>query len=270
MIDPFDEENTELVNITSGAIAQADVKDNLLSASGIGQEKLNEFIKEKVTSTKPDIFSTITATKLKTFTRKKLSNKAQTSKGKVVELKNDSKFIARLLAIGQSREIDIANLMMYSLRKFPRPFATETGDLVKTAKVKLLHAIENSCPTCLSEHIPENSALIIDGMVIIQTAKNLPQTFGELARKLIEQVIKTAKSMKASRVDFVVDQYPDISIKSLERTKRAELGSTLIKICNGNQKLPRQFKKFLSLGKNKEALVEFMYRFVFILKRECH
>lgn len=31
------------------------------------------------------------------------------------------------------------------------------------------------------------------------------------------------------------------------------------------QKVPRQFKKFLSLGKNKEALVDFIYRFVIIL-----
>jgi hypothetical protein len=62
----------------------------------------------------------------------------------------------------------------------------------------------------------------------------------------------------------VSDRYPEISIKNLERNKRAESGSTHIKICSPNQKVPQQFKKFLSLGKNKEALIDFdfFYRFV--------
>ena len=191
-----------------------------------------------------------------------MSVKAQTSKGKVVELKNDSKFIARLLAIGESRQIDMGKLMAYSLRKFPQLFATSSGELVKTAKVKLLHVIESRYQECILEVVPPSNALMLDGMVVVQTMKDVPQTFGILAEKIIQRIINSARSSNASRVDFISDQYPTISIKNLERNKRAESGSTLVKICSQSQKVPRQFKKFLSLGKNKEALIEFIYRFV--------
>jgi hypothetical protein len=92
--------------------------------------------------------------------------------------------------------------------------------------------------------------------------KDVPQTFGALAEKIIQRIINNARTLNASRVDFVSDRYPEISIKNLERNKRAESGSTHIKICSPNQKVPRYFKKFLSLGKNKEALIDFIYRFV--------
>jgi hypothetical protein len=52
--------------------------------------------------------------------------------------------------------------MTYSLRKWPQPFATVNGELVKTAKVKLLHIIESRCQECL-----------LDG-----TVKDVPHTFG--------------------------------------------------------------------------------------------
>ena len=248
MINPFDTDLEDLVNITSGEVARPDVKKDLLSASIIGEDKLDNFIKQKFTpeeSEEPDLFSSIESTKLKSFSRKNVPVKAQTSKGKVVELKNDSKFIARLLAIGESREIDIENLMTYSLRKFPQPFATVNGELVKTAKVKLLHIIESRCQECLSDSLPPHNASMLDGMAIVQTVKDVPQTFGALAEKIIQRIINNARTSNASRVDFVSDLYPEISIKNLERSKRAESGSTHIKICSPSQKVPRQFKKFL-------------------------
>lgn len=159
-----------------------------------------------------------------------------------------SKFIAHLLAIGESRQIDMGKLMAYSLRKFPQPFATSRGELVKTAKVRLLHVIESRYQECILEVVPPSNALMLDGMVIVQTMKDVPQTFGILAEKIIQRIINSARSSNASRVDFISDQYPTISIKNLERNKRAESGSTLVKISSQSQKVPRQFKKFLLFG----------------------
>ena len=45
-------------------------------------------------------------------------------------------------------------------------------------------------------------------MVLIEMQKDLPLTFGA-----------SAKRFNAHRSDFVIDQYPDISIKNLERSK---------------------------------------------------
>ena len=45
------------------------------------------------------------------------------------------------------------------------------------------------------DEIHPNNALIIDGMVVIQTVKGLPQTFGELVERIIQQIIMTAKNL---------------------------------------------------------------------------
>lgn len=60
-------------------------------------------------------------------------------------------------------------------------------------------------------------------------------------------------------MDIVADQYPIISIKNVERGRRAESGSLLIKISSGKQQVPKQWKKFLSSGENKTALVDFLF-----------
>ena len=58
---------------------------------------------------------------------------------------------------------------------------------------------------------------------------------------------------------LICDSYPDVSIKNLERNKRASGGGTIIKILGPKQRLPKQFKTFLAVGKNKEALLEFVF-----------
>lgn len=67
-----------------------------------------------------------------------------------------------------------------------------------------------------------------------------------------------ARFHKSPRIDFVADLYPDHSIKANERSRRAAQGSTLVKIYGKNQPTPAQGKKYLSSGKNKEALILFL------------
>ena len=58
---------------------------------------------------------------------------------------------------------------------------------------------------------------MIDGMALLQSLKNISSTFEQLAKKILDQVIRCA----VSQVDFVTDTYPVISINGIERTKRA-------------------------------------------------
>lgn len=264
MINPFSGSTEELVNIVSGEVATSEIKKDLLSAKRIGEEKLALFVEKKVMAETPDIFSTIPRTKLKTFSSTGKTVTAKNSKGKLVDVRNDTKFIARILAVGKSREVDFENLMSYSLHIYPSAFATSNGQLQKTPKVKLLHTLENRVPDACISALPGRNALLLDGMAMVQTMKDLPDTFGALAEKLLQRVINEGRKSQSTRVDLVNDTYPDVSIKNLERDKRAGAGTTQIKILNASQKIPRQFKKFLSLGKNKESLIEFTFRWVFL------
>ena len=61
-------------------------------------------------------------------------------------------------------------------------------------------------------------------------------------------LVQLAKQCNASRLDFVADCYPDLSIKKAERSRRAEKGVQRIRIVGKDQPVPRQWKKFLSCG----------------------
>ncbi|CAB3988464.1 Hypothetical predicted protein [Paramuricea clavata] len=154
-------------------------------------------------------------------------------------------------------------VMTYCLGDIPFPLSNGLDSLVKTNKSALLNVLECEAKTVQNhcvQAVPVDSPLVIDGMALLQTLKNLPATLEQLPKKILNQVISSALSHKSTRVDFVTDTYPTISIKGIERTRRAGKGSEVIKIYGKTQKTPSQFKKFLAHGSNKEHLVEFPFK----------
>ena len=240
MTSPFDDDLEDLVNISNSEIATAPVSNDLLKSHEIGEKKFEEFVSQKVKADKPDIFTPIQKTNLKTFSKKNTCSKTSTKQGKVVELCNDSKFISRLLAIGQSREINMRNLMKYSLRKYPAPLATSDGNLVKTPKCKLMQELLRRAD--YSDASSENAdAILLDGMALLQMLKDILETFGDLAERVVHIIISSAKKAQGSRVDFVSDTYPLVSIKNIEREKRSMLGVTRVRIGGATQLSSRSF-----------------------------
>ncbi|XP_046853934.1 uncharacterized protein LOC124447078 [Xenia sp. Carnegie-2017] len=162
--------------------------------------------------------------------------------------------------IAKTREIDIANVLSYSLGTYPLSLATTSGSLVKTTKSKLFEIFEGDHLTCKfnGEHC-DNNALIVDAMALIQTMKSKWKTFGEFCDAIFNNVLKLAKDWKATRVDFVADRYLPTSIKESERNRRSEnTGIQKIRVFDKNQHVPKQWKKFLALGENKESLIQFL------------
>jgi hypothetical protein len=112
-------------------------------------------------------------------------------------------------------------VLIYSLCPFPCSLATNEGDLVKTVKSKLLSTVEEEV------HIPiGEKAYIVDRMAMLQTIKEVPDTFGALATRLLAKVVNIVISFCSKRLDFVCDRYP---------------------------------AKFISLGQNKEELMKFIF-----------
>ena len=175
-------------------------------------------------------------------------------------MKNDCRFWARLLLIARNLDINLEHVFTYSLRPYPRALATDSGCLVKTVKSKLLHVLEQEAEMPLIEQIPSNSATIVDGMALLQMlkARNIPETFGQLADVVLKNVIDIAVYNKSQCVDFVTDRYPTVSTKNAERLHRAASGTYAVSILSDQQKVPKQWKKFMSVGSNKERLVEFL------------
>ena len=179
--------------------------------------------------------------------------KVTDSKGQTIAVKSTRNLFARLLVISKTHEIDLKSLLCFSLSEFPLSIATVSGDLVKTTKSKMFEVLEKTASNSLVdvENLPNETALIVDAMAVVQTMKGKWRTFGDFADSVFAYLLNLAKKWNAVRLDFVVDRYPTLSIKNAERAKRATQGVQRVHIYSKDQNIPKQWKKFLSCGDNK-------------------
>ena len=170
-------------------------------------------------------------------------------KKKISAVRADRTLFARLAVVAQSRSLDMRSVLHCELGPVPWSLATPDGGLVKTDKSCLLHLLESG--TQPVEDVPPMAALILDGMAVLQTTRPTGDTFSQLA----DQVFRYATQglISGGRVDFVVDRYLPLSIKSSERERRAAAGMLRVKINQPDQRLPN-WKKFLAVSDNKIAL----------------
>ena len=261
MVNPFDNDHDSLVHIASGVVASSDIEDDMGHMIDKGKTAFTSFFENHIVGEKPSIYSTIKKTNLKTFSRLGKKVTSTNSKGQLVAMKNSKELFAKLLLIAKSRNLQLDDVFRYSLRPYPCSVASSEGDLVKTSKSKLVHAIEGEAQNSSVFDFPTDcNACILDAMAILQTLSTIPDTFGELTVQLLTMIVKIANNCHCKRSDFVCGRYPRQSIKNLERNRRAIDGVQKISIYSEHQKVPRQWKKFLSSGENKEQLMKFIYQ----------
>eukprot|EP00794_Sanderia_malayensis_P020850 gene20850-biopygen15376 len=150
--------------------------------------------------------------------------------------------------------VDINKALQYSLSPVPLCLATSDGTRRKTAKSKLF-------PIALSSMEVDNITLdqsdmrpqcyILDLAATIRSTVKPPNTFRELAKKVIKEVPNTFKI-----VYIACDTYRKDSIKDAERRLRGEGDKFIIK--TPDIRIPSDFKKFLSNGENKERMFELL------------
>jgi hypothetical protein len=180
-INPFDNDYESLVHLTSGSVASGDVESDMNNMYERGEAAAVTYMEKNILSEKPDIYAPLQKMNLRTFSSMNKKVASKTKKGEIVALKNSKNLFAKMLLIAKTRDLNMENVLKYSLRPFPLPFATAEGNLVKTAKSKLLNIIENETQDAQIESVDGQCALILDAMAILQSTKITCHTFGELA-----------------------------------------------------------------------------------------
>ena len=133
--DPF-EPSEELASLSSGCVVTETIKLDLLAAKDKGTVALTAFVEDKLLSDSVGFFDPLSKLKLGTF--RDLQKKTTVSKeGKTVILRTDRNLFARLLVIGQSRQMDLRQLLVHELGPLPCSLALFDGALVKTDKAAL-------------------------------------------------------------------------------------------------------------------------------------
>ena len=106
MVNPFENNHENLVNLSSGAVACPAIEDDMSKMLEKGKAASTNFLETHVIGEEPNIYSTIKKTNLRTFSSsgKKLTNKG--SKGQLVAMKNSRALFAKmLLLITKSRNL---------------------------------------------------------------------------------------------------------------------------------------------------------------------
>ena len=96
----------------------------------------------------------------------------------------------------------------------PWSLAAPDGSLKKTAKSSLAKELQKDAPAV--ESLLPRSACIIDGMAMVQRLKRDQKTFKEITEMLLAMALREGGS-SSTRIDVVLDNYREISIKNLER-----------------------------------------------------
>ena len=103
---------------------------------------------------------------------------------------------------------------MHELGPLPWSLASFDGSLAKTNKAAVPKLPEDGVDSL--QHLPaQKSAVIMDGMAILQMLSKIPDRFSDLTEMVFNRILLQAG--EATRVDFVGDQYPEISIKNKKR-----------------------------------------------------
>ena len=98
--------------------------------------------------------------------------------------------------------------------------ANPDGSPGSTTKSKLLEVITQKCELPLQHpreiQPPKDSvgAFVVDFMAIVRTMTEIPDTYEDLAWKLVKML-----PLGYSRIDIVCDMYQEKSLKSYERNK---------------------------------------------------
>ncbi|XP_028411727.1 uncharacterized protein LOC114534480 [Dendronephthya gigantea] len=253
MINPFDNDKDELVHLASGSVATAAIAEDMKRMLEKGKFAADDFMKSKIVGEMPNIYESIKKTKLETFSSLGKKVVSKNKKGELVAMKNSKILFTKMLLIAKSRNLQMDNVLKYSLRPFPASLATHEGDIVKTSKAKLLHAVEEQVEEATVSELPiTEKVCVLDAMAMLQTLTPIPETFGELATQLLVKVVNSAVYSNCKRVDFVCDRYPRESIKNLERNRRAAGGVQVVRIYSEQQKVPRQWKNLCHVVKTKK------------------
>ena len=249
-IHPFSD--IPLASISTGIVVSEDIAARIIDAKCQGINEMNQFIDNRLgPESKLSFFDRIKRCKTPTFDSIKKVKTCKT-KNKVVSIESSKDLFSKISIIAQSRRINLCDLFTYPLGAVPLALAEVDGSLKKTPKSALLHKIEGDIPPI--PDIPDDCALIVDGMAVVRQIKTSNITYQGLSTKLLRHILSIGASAK--RIDVVFDVYIDKSIKDVERNRRSSGQLTLQQIIPSS--VIKQWNLLLSSNHNKTMLIEFL------------
>jgi len=225
---------------------------DLLKAKNIGLAVYTSFCEKRLASNEEGFYEPLKKRRLKTFSEM-LVKKTYKAGDKQVILKADRNLFAKMILIGQTRKLDMRDVLSHRLGAIPWALATPAGTLRKTARCVLAKKLrKDQSPV---ESIADNSACIIDRMALVKSVEGNNMTFGDVSNTILNKALKEAHY--STRMDIVFDVYQQISIKNTDRVARGSQASISFSQIAREHRI-KQWRNFLCNSQNKTRLIEFL------------
>ena len=169
----------------------------------------------------------------------------------LVSVSMTSDLFGSILYHALQAEVDMEQILRYTLTTVPLSTSHVNGTMQKTPKSKLIQELEKR----VASNPPTNvDVTIIDGMFFFHLLYQPPSTFAGLADHLLRQVCK----QRGTEIHLVFDKTISPSIKDAERNKRSNQRGMAYQITRPEQKRPSNWLQALRGDQFKEALVTFL------------
>jgi len=220
---------------------------SLLNADDIGNEQYKEFVQCRLVDNTVSFHAPIKQCNIKTFASMAAKTAVTTKTKKTKEIIAERNVFGQLVRLAACNNLSLEKVLSYPLGPIPWSLATHDGIPLSTNKAPIMHLFEKGhiLPTK-----PDNEAYVIDGNHYFHSLIGLPDTFGQLAKKVLDSL------PEAKRVDFVTDSYKPDSIKGRQSRDVSER----FFVRGEHVKIPRDFKKFFSNLENKMQLFELILK----------
>ena len=240
--NPSGSKPSDLVSISTGAVATPEVSSGLLTGRKQGDEACTVFQEQRLQKGE-GFHDTIMKLKMKTFSDMKLK----------FCLKADRKLFENMTPIAQNRKLAMRDFLCHPLGPLPWVVTNTDGATKKANKAVLSKHLETKVSP--AEEVPHTSATLIDAMGLIEKRHGENRTFTELSEHFFAQMLHASEG--SERIDVAFDVYQDHSTKAAVYACRgSEDGVTFNKIMAGHK--IHNWMRFLACTESKNKLTTFL------------
>lgn len=130
-------------------------------------------------------------------------------------------FFGQMILVAESREgITMKEVLAHPLGPIPWSLASPDGTPRKTDKAKFANFILKGISVAEQSDGGRPYVVVFDGMAFIRKTKGEGKTFIQLASNILSAVLSGGGGA-ADEIHVVNDTYKEMSIKNMERSKRA-------------------------------------------------
>ena len=168
--NPFGRDCEGLVCISTSDVAPDDIKEDLLSASTHGKEKLQTIVQQHLSlNASRSLYDMIPKNKSKTFaTMNNVQVVTKSGDQKIVKVDRDL-FRRLLVAAHSGRKISLHCLLKHELAPVPLSIATTNQKLRTGDKAALFHILSDNHVSDAVPATEERACVIIDGMALVHS-----------------------------------------------------------------------------------------------------